>query len=100
MLRTGEQSVHAPLTTEYLGQRPGIHTLNAGNMMFLQITSQITLTAEITAPGGKMPNHQRLYPRLPGLVVLAVDAIITNEGISHYHALSRIGGVGQKLLIS
>ena len=100
MLRTGEHTVHAPLTAEYFRQCPGVHALDAGNIVFLQIGVQIALTAEIAAPGGQMTDHEGLHPGTAGLVILVVDAVIADEGIGHHHALSGIGGVGQDLLIA
>ena len=100
MLRTGEHTVHAPLTAEYFRQCPGIHALDAGNVVLFQIAVQCVLTAEITPLGRQMADNKGLHPRAAGLVVLVVDAVIANEGIGHHHALSSIGGVGQDLLIA
>ena len=100
MLRTGEPSVHAPLTAEYLSQRPGVYALDAGDVVFLQIAAQIALTAEVAPPGGQMADHKGLCPGPAGLVVLAVDPVIADEGIGHDHALSGVGGVGENLLVA
>ena len=67
--------------------------------MLLQKIIQGVLTAEVAPAGGQMPDHQSLHPGAAGLVVLAVDTIVANEGIGHDHALPRVGWVGQDLLV-
>ena len=94
MLRAGEHSVHAPLTAEYFGQRPGVHTLDAGNIVLLQIAAQVALTAEVAPSRRQMPHHKGLRPRLAGLVVLMVHAVVADQRVGHDHTLPSVGGVG------
>ena len=100
MLRTGDHAVHGPLTAEYSGQSPGIDTLDPGDVILFQIGVQLTLAAEIAASPGQVPHDKGLRPGLGGLVVLVVHAVIANEGIAHYDPLSRVGGIGEDLLVA
>ena len=100
MLRTGEHSIHAPLAAEYLGKRPGVHTLDAGDIVFLQVAAQVALAAEVAPTGGQMADHKGLHPGPAGLVVLAVYAVVADEGVGHDHALPGVGGVREDLLIA
>ena len=100
MLRTGDHAVHAPLTAEYLCQRPGVHPLDTRDIMLLQKVVQRALTAEIAAAGRQMPHHKGLHPGAGGFVVLMVDAIVSDQGIGHHYPLPRVRGVCQDLLIT
>ena len=65
MLRTGEHSVHAPLTAEYFGQRPGVHTLDAGDIVLFEnsSSSEMTLMCENIVQKFKVkPNIKIIEP--------------------------------------
>ena len=99
MLRTGDHAVHAPLAAEYFRQGTGVYPLDARDVVFFQVVVQRLLTAEIASNGGEVTDHKGLRPGTAGLVVLMVDAVVPDEGIGHHDPLSRVGGVGQDLLI-
>ena len=100
MLRAGDHTVHRPLIAEYLGQRPGVDTLEPGDIMLFQIGIQRTLIAEIAAPFRQAAHHKSLRPGADRLIVLMVHAIVADQGIGHHNTLARIGRIGQDLLIT
>lgn len=100
MLRTGDHAVHGPLTAEYAGQGAGVHAFDPGDIILFQISVKLSLTAEVAAPAGQVPDDERLRPGTGGFIVLVVDAVITDERIAHHNALPGIGRIGQNLLIA
>ena len=100
ILRTGDHTVHGALIAENAGDRAGVHPLDPRDIMLFQIGIQIALTAEIAPAPGQMTDHKGLRPRPDGLIVRAVHAVIADERIRHHDALSRIGRVGQDLLVA
>ena len=88
------------LIAEYPCNGAGVHTLDANDIILLQVILQRALIAEIAPPGREMPHHKSGTPGPVGFVVLMIHAVIADERIAHDDSLSGIGRIGENLLIA
>ena len=81
-------------------QRAGIDAAQPRKAVATQLILEGSLTARMADVGGELPHHQRtaLDPiRLGGIVTAAV---VADERIGHHHHLSRVGRIGDHLLVA
>ena len=99
-IRTGQKSLLTAAVSDRAGQTPGVHTVDAGNLIPFHDCVQRGGAAEI---GGKIivfpHDHSADGGRL-GFIIIVRHTVVPNQRIGHDNTLVGIGGIGENFLIA
>ena len=81
-------------------QRAGIQSGDAGNIIAGKIAIQLLFAAVVGRAARNRLHNESRGPGPAALRVLFIDSVVAHQGISHGHALSCVGRVGQHFEIT
>ena len=91
---------HRSPVTEMACQPAGIYVAQGDNAMVAEVVGEAPLGAPIRGPPGHGAHHKTRHRRTRRLGVVAGYSVVADVRGGHHDHLTRIGGVGQDLLIA
>ena len=82
------------------GQRARVHLVDADDAVFPQVTAQVAGGAPVGVARCQLAHDQAARPRLARLRVVLVDPVVADQRIGQAHQLTRVGGIGEDLLVA
>src|SRR5690606_2096047 len=82
------------------GDGTGVDAADANDVLTFEALSEVTLCAVVGDDSGGVAHDEAVDPDALRLVVLAVHPRVADVGRRHDDDLARVGGIGDRLLVS
>ena len=95
-----ERPGHGTFIAQVAGEAPGVDAGNAGNTVGNEHGVQVTAGPPVAVAPGQVPHDHPATEGSAALVVLVVDPVVADVGIRERDDLTRIGRIGNDLLVA
>ena len=99
-IRTGQKSLLTAAASDRAGQTPGVHTVDAGDLIPLHNRVQRGGAAEIGWEIIVFPHDHSADGGRLGFIIIVRHTVVPNQGIGHDNTLVGIRGIGENFLIA